>query len=128
MVIGSQGYRREPILLVITQPGAVLSDTEDDGFSWLVGSLGRATGEWATSVEAGQPWDRPPMPFHVVLQAERAEIEHAVARPQAWCSDGLSHGEGRRARSLLYVGFSARGFKNALRRVVFTVPQAPQVW
>jgi len=62
-------------LFIVTDPGRVLQRIADDGLSWLVGSLGRAAAVWSRPVSEGQPWDRPAIPFHVLLQAEgRADL------------------------------------------------------
>jgi len=74
-------------VFLITDPGLVLAETKDDGLSWLVRSLDRACAEWARPVEEGQPWDRPPVPFHVVLQATQSDMDEAVA---AWTANGAT--------------------------------------
>ena len=38
-------------------------------------ALGRAAAEWSRSVREGEPWDRPPVPFHVVLHAGRSAFK-----------------------------------------------------
>lgn len=60
---------RSGYVLVITDPEEVLVDSDrKDDLDWLVRTLVRAQGEWAAAVEKGEWWDRPPVPFHVVLQ------------------------------------------------------------
>lgn len=70
---------------IITEPGQVLQDTDDDGLSWLVRSLARCAAEWADPIQDGQPWDRLPVPFHVVLQVDDRENESAV---KLWAAAG----------------------------------------
>lgn len=72
-------------VLVITDPGQVLADARDDGLGWLARSLSDATEEWAKPVESGEWWDRPAVPFHVVLQAGEAEVGTVRAR---WAAAG----------------------------------------
>jgi hypothetical protein len=77
--------RQSGYVLVIADPQEVLADTEDDGLSWLVGSLSRANEEWATPVELGEWWDRPAVPFHVVLQCG---IGDAAKVSERWAAAG----------------------------------------
>lgn len=66
-------------VLVITDPADVLSNTEDDGLSWLIRSFDRACTEWSRLVNEGQPWDREPVPFHVVLNVTNGSNGGVVA-------------------------------------------------
>jgi hypothetical protein len=75
-----QGY-----VLVVTEPALVLSATGDDGLTWLVMALGRAAAEWSQPVREGEPWDRPPVPFHVVLHTGRVGDGAAA---EAWAAAG----------------------------------------
>lgn len=61
-------------VLVVTEPGEVLADAGSvDDLAWLVRSLTRAQAEWASPVDDGEWWDRPAVPFHVVLQCAADE-------------------------------------------------------
>ena len=71
--------------LVVNSPAQVLADTDDDGLSWLVGSLTRAAAAWATPIELGEWWDRPAVPFHVILQCPATELDEVRDR---WASAG----------------------------------------
>jgi Barstar (barnase inhibitor) len=70
--------------LVFRCPAEVLADT-DDGLTWLVGSLTRAAAAWATPIEMGEWWDRPAIPFHVILQSPAIELAEVRDR---WASAG----------------------------------------
>jgi hypothetical protein len=74
-------------VLLITEPAKVLSSTDDDGLSWLIRVLDGASGNWARPVQAGQSWDRSPVPFHVVLQAAASDFSEAIT---AWTVAGAS--------------------------------------
>jgi hypothetical protein len=76
---------QEGYVLLIMEPAAVLSATDDDGLSWLIQSLRRASAEWSRPVEEGQPWDRPPVAFHVVLHVESGDTKEAMA---VWAASG----------------------------------------
>jgi hypothetical protein len=72
-------------VFVVVDPGEVLSETDDDGLAWLIGSLARANAEWATPVESSEWWDRPAVPFHVVLQCAAGD---AVKVRERWSAAG----------------------------------------
>jgi hypothetical protein len=60
-------------VVVLTDPLLVLEDSPED-FAVLVRVLGSAVEEWATPVDVGEWWDRPSVPFNVVLAAEEDEV------------------------------------------------------
>ena len=72
-------------VLAITEPDQVLADAEADELQWLAGALESASAAWSQPVELGEWWDRPAVPFHVVLAGERAVIDSARRR---WMSAG----------------------------------------
>lgn len=73
-----EGMRPEAgYVLVVEDPAQVLA-SEGDSLRLLVGRLRSAAYEWAKPVAAGEWWDRPPVPFHVVLSI-RAEDESEVS-------------------------------------------------
>jgi hypothetical protein len=76
---------QEGYVIVISDPGEVLADARPDALSWLVGSLARAREEWAHPVEQGEWWDRPAVPFHVVLQPT---VGDAASVTQRWAGAG----------------------------------------
>jgi barstar (barnase inhibitor) len=66
-------------VVVLTDPLLVLEDSRDD-FAVLVRVLSSAVEEWATPVEAGEWWDRPSVPFNVVLAVDEDEVAAARER------------------------------------------------
>lgn len=68
------------VVVVITEPDQVLQDETDFELSWLVGSLEMAAGVWGEPIVQGAWWDRPPVPFHVVLAGEADALARAVPR------------------------------------------------
>lgn len=75
----------EGYVIVIKDPGQVLADEGTSVLSWLVGSLSRASEEFARPVELGESWDRPAVPFHVVLQSAIAGVATITPR---WAEGG----------------------------------------
>jgi hypothetical protein len=59
----AQGY-----VLLIVQPELVLTAETDDTLDVLRRIIVRASERWATPIARGEWWDRPAIPFHVVLQ------------------------------------------------------------
>ncbi|WP_322747574.1 MULTISPECIES: barstar family protein [unclassified Frankia] len=78
---------RSGYVIVITDPGEVLADAGADVLGWLVDSLTRACEEWARPVVRGEWWDRPAVPFHVVLQPAPGD---AAMVTQRWAGAGAS--------------------------------------
>ena len=72
-------------VVVVTEPQLVLVDEDPPALSWLVRSLAAATADWAQPVDLGEWWDRPAVPFHVVLAAEGDHVAEAVRR---WAGAG----------------------------------------
>lgn len=72
-------------VIVMTSPIEVLVDEDSDALARLLASLTRACEEWAQPVELGEWWDRPPVPFHVVLHAPVGE---ASAITRRWVEAG----------------------------------------
>jgi Barstar (barnase inhibitor) len=76
-------------VVVITEADAVLADEplhpefdEPSELAVLLDILCRAAEEWNAAVAEGQPWDRPGVPFYVVLEvtSDRIEtVQHRVA-------------------------------------------------
>jgi RNAse (barnase) inhibitor barstar len=67
-------------LLLVSDALAVLSEERPEAFATLVAVLQRAGEEWAHRKLEGNPWDRPPTPFHVILRCEDDEREALVER------------------------------------------------
>jgi hypothetical protein len=55
-------------VLLIVQPEAVLAAENNDSLDVLRRIFVRASDRWATPIATGERWDRPAIPFHVVLQ------------------------------------------------------------
>jgi Barstar (barnase inhibitor) len=72
-------------VIAITEPDEVLVDAGQEALSWLLGSLESGTTVWSQPVELGEWWDRPAVPFHVVLAGERDAVELAAHR---WSAAG----------------------------------------
>ncbi|MBZ5733303.1 barstar family protein [Nocardioides sp. TRM66260-LWL] len=77
--------RGEGFVVIVTEPDQVLADAGGAALEWLAQSLGSATEEWSRPVELGEWWDRPAVPFHVVLAGQQDEITLAGA---TWSTAG----------------------------------------
>jgi hypothetical protein len=73
--------REAGYVLVVTEPAEVLQESPAD-FEILVQVLGSTVMEWATAKEAGAWWDRPPVPFNVVLATEPSSKDTVADRWQ----------------------------------------------
>lgn len=73
-------------VLVITEPGEVLINAAHTDLVWFVDSLKAAAIAWARVIQLGEWWDRPSVPFHVVLAGEREDLKAAVRH---WSAAGL---------------------------------------
>lgn len=83
----------EGYVVTITDPDQVLADAGSEELGWLVRSLEDAAEEWSQPVELGEWWDRPAVPFHVVLAGERDALEAAVRRWSAAGSEPKPFGQ-----------------------------------
>ncbi len=72
-------------VVIIVEPDQVLADDEPRALEWLVESLASATAEWGQPIERGEWWDRPALPFHVVLFGNHQQVALAATR---WSSAG----------------------------------------
>lgn len=70
----------EGYVVMITEPEQVLADEDARELNWLARALVSAAEEWAQPVDLGEWWDRPAVPFHVVLAGERGQVESAARR------------------------------------------------
>lgn len=77
----------EGYVVTIIEPDQVLVDAGVEALRLLANSLESAASEWSQSVELGEWWDRPAIPFHLVLAGEREPIELAARRWSAVGSD-----------------------------------------
>lgn len=73
-------------VVVIVEPEQVLAEAGADELGLLVDSLESAALGWGQPVELGEWWDRPGIPFHVVLAGEPDAIELAARR---WAEAGV---------------------------------------
>jgi hypothetical protein len=70
------------IVVVVVDSGDVLLDAADVELSVLVRAITHAAEVYAQPIESGEWWDRPAVPFHVVLQAGLSDAAAARARWQ----------------------------------------------
>jgi len=73
-------------VIVLTEPNEFLVDADDADFLWFVEVLRAASDQWAQPIELGEQWDRPPVPFHVVLTGASAILGPVGVR---WSSAGV---------------------------------------
>jgi hypothetical protein len=66
-------------VLVITDPAEVLASSDED-LTILVRLFTAAHSQWATPIATGEAWDRPAVPFHVVLQTLSLEEPRVIER------------------------------------------------
>ena len=71
-------------VVVITDPLLVLDDSPAE-FEVLVRTLLSAIKQWATPIDAGEWWDRPAVPFNVVLATD--QVSEGPVR-QRWAGAG----------------------------------------
>lgn len=74
---------RAGIVVVITEPEQVLIDAETSNLRWLVDSFSSAASVWSSPIESGEWWDRPGVPFHVVLAFSPDSLDQDEARWRA---------------------------------------------
>ena len=89
--IGDLGWlpRQSGYVIVITEPDEVLADAGAEALSTMVSLLTAAWEEWARPIAQGEWWDRPAVPFHVVLQSGVADAADVTGR---WVAAGASVG------------------------------------
>jgi hypothetical protein len=79
-------------VLVIMEANVILADEplhpefeQPSELAVLLDTLCRAAEEWNAAVTEGQPWDRPAVPFHVVLEVASDRVgmlQHRIAAAQ----------------------------------------------
>ncbi|WP_232547885.1 barstar family protein [Propioniciclava soli] len=74
-------------VVLITEPDQVLADERAGCLEWFASSLKSAAHGWARPVELGEWWDRPAVPFHVVLAGSGDDLEVAIRR---WSDAGAT--------------------------------------
>ncbi len=71
----------EGYVIVVLQPNQLLADGRGDDLNWFVQSLTSAAQQWSSAIEQGEWWDRPAVPFHIVLAGSAEHVSDAL---QAW--------------------------------------------
>jgi barstar (barnase inhibitor) len=73
------------IVLVVRDAELVLIDEDAEALDAFVAALRNASNEYGEAVELGEAWDRPAVPFHVVLQATS---EASTETSRRWSAAG----------------------------------------
>jgi hypothetical protein len=68
------------VVLLVEDPTAVLADEPEVELEVLVRCFRTATETYAAPIERGEWWDRPTVPFHVVLHSQPADAEETSRR------------------------------------------------
>ncbi len=68
------------IVLVWPEADQVLVDESESELGWLVETLRSAAEVWGASIEEGEWWDRPAVPFHLILVADPSTFDVARRR------------------------------------------------
>lgn len=80
-------------VVTVTDPEQVLVHAGDDELQRLADSLESAASGWSQPVELGEWWDRPAVPFHVVLVGPREPLDLAATRWSVAGADPLALGQ-----------------------------------
>jgi RNAse (barnase) inhibitor barstar len=78
------------VVIVLTEAGEVLIDDHEAELGALVRAMARAASTYAEPIERGEWWDRPAVPFHVVVSVPPAEAEPVRSR---WAGAGATFSE-----------------------------------
>lgn len=78
---------RVGIVVVVLDAVEVLSDEPEAELGTLVSVIAHAAETHAEPIDSGEWWDRPPLPFHAVLQVR--EDEEALVRTR-WGASGAT--------------------------------------
>jgi hypothetical protein len=70
------------IVVLVLDPGDVLADDAEEDLGVLVRLMTRAAETYSQPIDSGEWWDRPAVPFHVVLQSAPADAVAVRARWQ----------------------------------------------
>jgi hypothetical protein len=71
------------LVVLIWNAERVLMEEPSEELEALVAVVGKASCEYAEPIERGEWWDRPAVPFHVVLQVAGDAVEDASMRWQS---------------------------------------------
>ncbi|WP_309616909.1 barstar family protein [Salinibacterium sp.] len=74
------------LVLVVTEPHEVLLDAEVADMTILRSILVLANEVWGRQVSEGEWWDRPALPFHVVLSFDNGSVDGIAGR---WLAAGF---------------------------------------
>ncbi len=74
------GLAGQPVV-VIVRDAEVILQSDRDGFEGFIDVMRNACEEWSNAVAEGSEWDRPAVPFHVVLNCRELEAFKAQAFP-----------------------------------------------
>ena len=77
----SEGY-----VIAVTDAAEVLRSASREELAVLIRSFGRALAAYRDPIAAGEWWDRPAIPFHVVLQVD---VDSSVSL-RSWSDQGAS--------------------------------------
>lgn len=66
------------LVIVVLQPDQLLADEAEGELFWFVQSLTSAARAWSSAIERGEWWDRPAVPFHVVLAGDAGQVSSAL--------------------------------------------------
>lgn len=71
------------IVVVIVDPAEVLADEPEVELGVLVRLITHAADTYSEPIDAGEWWDRPALPFHVVLHSSAEDVAVVLGRWQA---------------------------------------------
>jgi hypothetical protein len=74
---------RSGIVVAVLEPDQVLQDAADADLAALTRAMAHAAETYAQPIERGEWWDRPAVPFHVVLLAAPTESAVVLSRWKA---------------------------------------------
>lgn len=77
--------RQAGYVILVDDPDDVLADAEPAALAQLMALLRNAEARWAEPLEQGEWWDRPAVPFHVVLH-----LSEDVGETQRWSDAGAT--------------------------------------
>ena len=75
------------VAIAVLQPAEVLADAPDVELAVLVSVITHAAETYAEPISSGEWWDRPEVPFHVVLHACPGESDDVIRR---WSAAGAT--------------------------------------
>lgn len=66
--------RGDAFLVVVFDSSYLLANEEEPQLALFLNTIDSISSEWATPVATGESWDRPAVPFHVLLHCTDAEL------------------------------------------------------